>query len=113
MKKLDNMQCAPIDSKSIRLSDIEITQFLKDYPDWMISQKEGEQRIEKVFTFKDFNQAMEFTNKVAQEAEKENHHPAILTEWAKVTITWWTHKVKGLHQNDFIMAAKTDRLFRD
>jgi 4a-hydroxytetrahydrobiopterin dehydratase len=47
---------------------------------------------------------------VGQIAEEEGHHPSILTEWGRVTVTWWTHKIKGLHRNDFIMAAKTDRL---
>jgi len=53
---------------------------------------------------------MTFTNQVGEIAEAQGHHPAILTEWGKVTVTWWTHKIKGLHRNDFIMAAKTDRL---
>ncbi len=113
MNKMVNMHCIPIDSKSIHLSEVETAQFIKDFPDWSLSIKEDEPRLEKVFKFKDFNQAVAFTNQVAQEAEKENHHPAILTEWAKVTVTWWTHKIKGLHQNDFIMAAKTDQLFGD
>jgi 4a-hydroxytetrahydrobiopterin dehydratase len=59
----------------------------------------------------DFIKAMDFTNRAAQLANEEDHHPAILTEWGKVTVTWWTHKIKGLHQNDFIMAAKTDQLY--
>jgi len=53
---------------------------------------------------------MDFTNQVAKIANDEDHHPAILTEWGKVTVTWWTHKIRGLHLNDFIMAAKTDQL---
>ncbi len=63
-----------------------------------------------MFKFKDFVQAGAFTNKIAEIAEQEGHHPAILTEWGKVTVTWWTHKIKGLHRNDFIMAAKTDQV---
>ena len=45
-------------------------------------------------------------------AEEEGHHPALLTEWGRMTVTWWTHKISGLHRNDFIMAAKTDELSR-
>ena len=75
--------------------------------------KDGELRLERVFTFKDFNQAVAFTNRVAEIANEEDHHPAILTEWGKVTITWWTHKIRGLSLNDFIMAAKTDQLYGD
>jgi 4a-hydroxytetrahydrobiopterin dehydratase len=48
---------------------------------------------------------------VGEQAEEEGHHPALLTEWGKVTVTWWTHKIGGLHHNDFIMAARTDELF--
>jgi 4a-hydroxytetrahydrobiopterin dehydratase len=73
-------------------------------------QVDGEFRLEKTYPFKDFAMAVYFTNQVAKIAEKEDHHPSILTEWGKVTVTWWTHKIKGLHKNDFIMAAKTDQL---
>jgi 4a-hydroxytetrahydrobiopterin dehydratase len=57
-------------------------------------------------------EALDFTNRVGELAEQQGHHPAIITEWGKVTVTWWTHKIKGLHRNDFIMAAKTDRLYQ-
>ncbi|NOR79778.1 MAG: 4a-hydroxytetrahydrobiopterin dehydratase, partial [Methyloprofundus sp.] len=60
--------------------------------------------------FNNFVDAMAFTQKVSVLAEDENHHPTILTEWGKVTVCWWSHKIKGLHVNDFIMAAKTDQL---
>ena len=63
------------------------------------------------FKFKNFVQALEFTNQVGRLAEEECHHPALLTEWGRVTVTWWTHKIKGLHRNDFVMAAKTDELY--
>jgi 4a-hydroxytetrahydrobiopterin dehydratase len=66
--------------------------------------------LEKVYAFPDFAKALAFTNRVGELAESENHHPAILTEWGRVTITWWTHKIKGLHRNDFIMAARTDEI---
>ncbi|HCS38448.1 MAG TPA: 4a-hydroxytetrahydrobiopterin dehydratase [Anaerolineaceae bacterium] len=111
MDELSKIHCVPINSTSKQLSEVEITQLEKKLTGWLRYRKEDELRLEKSFKFKDFNQAMAFTILVAQEAEKEDHHPAILTEWANVTVTWWTHKVKGLHQNDFIMAAKTDLLF--
>jgi 4a-hydroxytetrahydrobiopterin dehydratase len=74
-------------------------------------QEEGEPRLKKMFKFKDFAQAAGFTNQVVRIAAEEDHHPSILLEWGKVTVSWWTHKIKGLHQNDFIMAAKTDHLY--
>ena len=67
--------------------------------------------LERAFAFPNFVDALAFTNKVSALAESESHHPALLTEWGKVTVTWWTHKIGGLHRNDFIMAAKTDQLY--
>ena len=58
-----------------------------------------------------FTQALDFTDTVGALAEEEGHHPALQTEWARTTVTWWTHKIKGLHRNDFIMAGKTDELY--
>ncbi len=79
----------------------------------MVDGREGDgiKRLERAFKFKNFAEALAFTNSVAKTAEEEAHHPAILTERGKVTVTWWTHKIKGPHQNDFIMAAKTDRAY--
>ncbi|MBA4384904.1 MAG: 4a-hydroxytetrahydrobiopterin dehydratase [Anaerolinea sp.] len=111
MNELAQTHCSLIDSNSKQLSEDETNQLGNKLSGWLIFKKEDELRLEKSFVFKDFHQAMVFTNQVAQEADKEDHHPAILTEWAKVTVTWWTHKVKGLHMNDFIMAAKTDNFF--
>jgi len=79
-------------------------------PDWEIVERDGVQQLERVFKFKNFVQALAFTNRVGDLAEAEDHHPALLTEWGKVTVTWWTHAANGLHKNDFIAAAKTDQL---
>ena len=94
-----------------KLSKEEISQLITSLPGWEIIEKDGELRLEKVFHFENFNKALAFTNLVASEAIIEDHHPALLTEWGKVTVTWWTHRIKGLHQNDFIMAAKSDKIF--
>ncbi len=110
MNELEQMHCTAVTASTPQLSDREINEYKLILPDWWSYEKDGELHLEKVFTFKDFNQAVTFTNKVAQAANEEDHHPAILTEWGKVTVTWWTHKIKGLHLNDFIMAAKTDKL---
>ena len=67
-------------------------------------------RLQRVFKLKNFIESMAFSIKIAMAAEKEDHHPLIITEWGRVTIQWWTHVVKGLHMNDFVMASKTDRL---
>jgi len=93
------------------MTDAEIEKFHLQVPNWQTIQRDGIKRLERQFKFKDFAKALAFTNKVGQLAEAEDHHPSLLTEWGRVTVTWWTHKIKGLHQNDFIMAAKTDQLY--
>jgi len=83
---------------------------LRDIPAWRVVARDGERRLERVVTFPDFAAALAFTNRVGAAAESEGHHPALLTEWGRVTVTWWTHAIGGLHRNDFIMAARTDAL---
>ncbi|WP_372772436.1 4a-hydroxytetrahydrobiopterin dehydratase [Mangrovibacterium sp.] len=87
------------------------TKLLKpQIPEWEIIIDEGIQKLQRTFSFDNYTDALSFSYKVGLAAEHEDHHPRMITEWGKVTITWWTHKIKGLHRNDFIMAAKTDRL---
>ena len=88
----------------------EIAMLHPEVASWSIVDRDEIKRLERTFKFKDFAGALSFTNKIGRIAEEEGHHPSILTEWGKVTVTWWTHKIKGLHRNDFIMAAKTDHL---
>jgi 4a-hydroxytetrahydrobiopterin dehydratase len=111
MNELEQMHCTAVNASTPLLTDHEITEYKTKLLEWRVYEKEGELRLERAFIFKDFNQAVVFTNKVAQVANEEDHHPAILTEWGKVTVTWWTHKIRGLSLNDFIMAAKTDKLY--
>ena len=111
MNELTQMHCSPVKESTPRLKENEIKHYLAQVPTWKVYEKEGESRLEKSFQFKDFTHAVAFTNRVAQIANEEDHHPAILTEWGRVTVTWWTHKIRGLYQNDFIMAAKTDQLY--
>ncbi len=92
------------------MMEAEIQRLLPEVPNWQLKEVNGEKRLERVFKFKDFAEALAFTDKVGALAQEENHHPMLITEWGQVTVDWWTHKVKGLHQNDFIMAAKTDEL---
>lgn len=70
-------------------------------------------RIERSFTFKDFKEAMDFVATVGNLAEMEGHHPDISFGWGWAKVSWQTKKIKGLHENDFIMAAKTDQLFSE
>ena len=64
------------------------------------------------FAFLDYDQTVNFANSVTKLAEEEDHHPEIIIEWGKVTVSWWSHKINGLHMNDFICAAKTDELLK-
>jgi 4a-hydroxytetrahydrobiopterin dehydratase len=109
--ELAKLHCSHIGANTPRLNDHEVRQLMEKLPGWQIYEKDAELRLGKFFEFADFRKAVAFTNQVAQAANEEDHHPAILTEWGKVTVTWWTHKIKGLHQNDFIMAAKTEQLY--
>jgi len=88
----------------------EVSRYMQQLPHWKIVEEDGIRRLRRTFSFKDFRAALAFSKKVGELAEEENHHPSILTEWGKVTVTWWTHKIGGLHLNDFVMAAKTDAL---
>jgi 4a-hydroxytetrahydrobiopterin dehydratase len=89
---------------------MEIAELRPAVPQWSILEKDGVKRLERRFKFRDFADALAFTAKIGQLAESEGHHPSILTEWGRVTVSWWTHVIRGLHRNDFIMAAKTDML---
>ncbi|HZU67320.1 MAG TPA: 4a-hydroxytetrahydrobiopterin dehydratase [Ktedonobacteraceae bacterium] len=112
MEELAQLKCTACRGGEPTLTDAEITGLQPQVPQWHVIEVDGIKRLQRVFIFKDFIAALAFTNLVGDLAEEEGHHPAILTEWGKVTVTWWTHKIKGLHRNDFIMAAKTDALYQ-
>ena len=111
METLVTMQCVACRRDAPKVTEVEINEFQPQVPDWQMLQRDDIPRLERVFTFSNFADALAFTDKVGSLAESEAHHPALLTEWGKVTVTWWTHKIRGLHRNDFIMAAKTDQLY--
>jgi 4a-hydroxytetrahydrobiopterin dehydratase len=110
MTELKQQKCEACTSDSNPVTQTEIEQLKPQIPGWEIVEREGILRLEKVYKFPDFKSAIAFTNAVGEEAETAGHHPALLTEWGKVTVTWWTHSILGLHKNDFIMAAKTDEV---
>jgi len=93
------------------LSDNEASALLHKLPEWEILTKNGIQQLERVYKFKNFNDALIFTNRVGAIAEEADHHPTLITEWGRCSVTWWTHNLGGLQRNDFIMAAKTDQLY--
>jgi 4a-hydroxytetrahydrobiopterin dehydratase len=110
MRTLSAERCVACRRDSPRVTASELTELKQEIPDWQLLERDGIARVERVFHFPNFADALAFTNRVGALAEAEGHHPALLTEWGRVTVTWWTHKIRGLHRNDFIMAAKTDAL---
>lgn len=111
MNELAQLPLRPVQKNTDGLSAHEARQIITKLPGWDIVENEDGLRLVKVYDFENYLHGMAFANKVAQAADEEDHHPAILIEWRKVTVTWWTHAVGGLHQNDFIMAAKTEQLY--
>jgi 4a-hydroxytetrahydrobiopterin dehydratase len=111
MTELKEMKCVACRGGDPALTDAEIADLLPQLPQWQLITQDNILRLQRVFKLKNYAQALEFTNKIAAIAEAEDHHPLIILEWGRVTVQWWTHVVKGLHKNDFIMAAKTDEIF--
>ena len=110
MEALTQQGCTACHKDAPRVTEAEITQLKPQIPDWNILDRDGVPCLERTYKFPDFQAALAFTAQVGEEAEKEGHHPALLTEWGKVKVSWWTHAIAGLHRNDFIMAAKTDEI---
>jgi Pterin-4a-carbinolamine dehydratase len=95
------------------LENKEIQELLSQIPSWKVFEEDDTKKIICSFIFLNYDDSRNFLNKVADLAEVEDHHPEIILEWGKVTVTWWSHKIKGLHKNDFICASKTDALFEN
>ncbi len=110
MDPLSQQHCEPCRGNLPPATADEIAAFLEQLHDWEIVEVDGIGRLTRRFAFRNFVTALEFSNRVGELAEAEGHHPALLTEWGGVTVQWWTHRIGGLHRNDFIMAAKTDAL---
>ena len=111
MTNLADGKCVACRGGEPTLTDAEIEDLLPQVNGWQVRDVDSMKRLEKVFKFKNFAQALEFTNKIGAIAEEQDHHPLIITEWGRVTLHWWTHTIGGLHKNDFIMAAKSDEIY--
>jgi 4a-hydroxytetrahydrobiopterin dehydratase len=110
-EELFSRKCVPCRGGTPPLSEESARAFLAAVPLWSLEEKAT--RLSRRFEFRDFVQAMEFVNRVAETAEGEGHHPDIAIHWNKVDLVVWTHSIGGLHENDFILAAKIDRLLTD
>lgn len=103
-------RCVACRRDAPRVTPEELGELLPTIPDWELREPGGVPRLVRTFRFPDFGSALAFTVRLGALAEAEDHHPAILTEWGRVRVSWWTHVIRGLHRNDLIMAAKTDQL---
>jgi len=111
MTELSEQGCEACRADAALISEDELRRLMPAIADWQVVVVDGVMQLTREFGFPDFAQALAFSNQVGDIAEAEDHHPAILTEWGKVTITWWSHKIRGLHKNDLIMAARTDQIY--
>ena len=110
MTKLLSQHCEACHRDAPHATEAEIADYLPQIPEWEIIEEGFMKRLQRVYRFENFADALAFTVRVGELAESERHHPSLLTEWGRVRVTWFTKKIKGLHRNDFVMAAKTDRL---
>ena len=110
MENLYEKHCEACQLGAPLVNDEEANDLLLKVPGWKRGSHEGVEKLTREFYFVEFKDSFTFTYKIATLSERESHHPSILTEWGKVTVFWWTHKINGLHVNDFIMAAKTNMI---
>ncbi len=110
MSTLSKATLHNFDNNTAPLSRDEAEQRLQQLPDWRIEEHDGELQLRRDYTFKNFAQALDFANRVGALAEQVDHHPAITVEWGKTRVSWWTHSIGGLHDNDFVMAARSDEI---
>ena len=111
MPDLTHMVCVPCKGGIPPLTHEQARELLPQVPLWQVVERDGVPQLVRVFAVKNFNTALALANRIGVIADQQEHHPTLLLEYRRVTVTWWTHAIYGLHQNDFIMAAKTDRLY--
>ena len=110
MTELSKKTCSACEIGAPLVPHDQQIDLLKDLDGWIIDDSDISKLV-KEFKFKNYEQSIGFANLIANLAEAEDHHPKIILEWGRVTLEWWSHKIKGLHMNDFICAAKSDETF--
>lgn len=112
MPSLSEKPCTACREDATPLTSAQIDAGLQELPNWQLVQANGVNQLVRLYKFANFLSAMQFAQRVGDLAESVQHHPAIVVEWGKVEVRWWTHKIRGLHENDLIMAAKTEELYQ-
>ena len=111
MNNLSNFVCVPCETGGDPMNEEQISKYTPQVPEWKVIDTDTISKLMREFTFKNFVEAISFADSVGKIAEENGHHPKLVVEWGKVRVLWWTHAVKGLHRNDFIMAAKTEEIY--
>jgi 4a-hydroxytetrahydrobiopterin dehydratase len=111
MVGLTSERCVACRADAPRVTDEEIAELRAQIPQWSLVERDGILRLERTYRLDGFRAAMAFAERIADLAEEQAHHPVLQIDYNRVTVTWWTHKIRWLHRNDFIMAAKTDLAF--
>ena len=104
-------KCVACRRDSPRVTADDIAELHPVVPEWELTETDGVKRLDRRFRVRNFAEAIALADRVGEAAEAEGHHPKLVVEWGRVGVSWWTHKIKGLHRNDFVMAAKTDEIF--
>jgi 4a-hydroxytetrahydrobiopterin dehydratase len=107
-----DQQCNFCRSDAPKLSAEQAQAELRVVPDWNLVMEAGELKLKREFSFPDFARALAFTNRVGEFAESIGHHPDLLTRWGCVEVVWYTHKIGGLQQGDFLCAIETELLYQ-
>jgi len=113
MTELVKSSCEACSTGAPIVTESGAVEYMRELSQWKIERVDAVDQLKRSFIFKNFVDAMAFGVAVGELAETEQHHPAIVIEWGRVAISWWTHKIHGLHKNDFVMAAKTDAIFNN
>ncbi len=113
MKDLSQSRCEPCRTGAPKLTENQISELLKFVANWKIINENGVDKLTRVFDTKNYNATIKLVNEIARNAIEQDHHPVLLVEFDKVTVWWWTHKIDGLHKNDFIMATLTNKIYEE
>ena len=112
MNQLTQEKCVACRRDSPAVTDQEVKELYPHVSEWGLINEDEIRKLDRTFRFDNFQHALDFTTAVGDLAEAEGHHPRLITEWGRVRVTWWTHKIRNLHRNDFLMAAKSDSLYQ-